>query len=183
MMPCAGSASVTLDPILPDGPARKQRDAAPNKTKKRKNISMIADINEVAANPGCLSGMPVPVVLNGHKVNPLNDALGIAAVDSRGPGGAHHLYLVYAPVPINGGGVMCHPIRFQCGPIPQAGINGVTHEALLTIVEHRLECFQEGGYSCEENAAALAHVRAAREALLERTRKRMARNVEGTMAV
>ena len=31
-------------------------------------------------------------------------------------------------------------------PIKEFGINGITQEDLLRVVEHRLECFQEGDF-------------------------------------
>lgn len=49
-------------------------------------------------------------------------------------------------------------IRFQNGPIGENGVNGLSGEALLSIVEDRLVCFQAGGFSCRENAVALTKV-------------------------
>lgn len=126
--------------------------------------------------------------LDGHKVNPANDVLTIEALDGPGPGGASHHYFVTGfdvsknPVlgmrpPVDGASVI-----FQHGPINEAGVNGLTHEALLAILIDRLEAFQRGPYSNDYNAAALAHLQSAQGALLDRTRERMARNVEGTHA-
>ena len=71
-------------------------------------------------------------------------------------------------------------LRFQRGPIKEAGINGITNEVLLAIVIDRLEGFQSGPFACDENAAALHHVRAALSRLEDRTRARAVRGVEGT---
>src|SRR5712692_2814101 len=48
-------------------------------------------------------------------------------------------------------------VLFQNGPIKEAGVNGVTQEALLAIVIDRLRSFQAGPYSSRENAIALTH--------------------------
>jgi hypothetical protein len=112
--------------------------------------------------------------LTSHKINPVNDQIQIAVVDDKGAGGAHHQYSLTFP-----GGRETF-IGFQNGPIAEAGINGLTQEALLAIVEHRLECFQAGPYACRENAVALTHVQTAMLWLHKRTLDRMQRGVEGT---
>jgi len=71
-------------------------------------------------------------------------------------------------------------VTFQNGPIREAGVNGVTQEALLAIVIDRLESFQAGPFPSDQNAVALDHVKAALWHLKERTRMRLARGVEGT---
>lgn len=132
--------------------------------------------------------------ITSHVVNPANDKLTIRVVDQPGAGGANHAYI------ITGAAFNKNPsfqaimddklpdetgvaVLFQNGPIPENGVNGLTQEALLAIVADRLECFQAGPYACKENGEALAHVKAAQEALLSRTRARMARGVEGTHTV
>jgi hypothetical protein len=122
--------------------------------------------------------------IHSHKVNPVNDALRIEVADEPGAGGANHRYEVtgmnYASNP---SAIGAHPaIVFQNGPIAEAGVNGVTHEALLAIVVDRLESFQTGPYACRENALALTKLQEAQMWLLERTRGRIARGVEGTHA-
>lgn len=72
------------------------------------------------------------------------------------------------------------PIRFQAGPIKEAGVNGVTGEALIAIQIDRLRSFQAGPYACRENAIALTHLETAQMWLQKRTRERQARGVEGT---
>ena len=131
--------------------------------------------------------------LTEHKVNPANDRIYILVTDEPGAGGAHHRY------EIGGFDVSNNPsfqdfegytaregkmtVLFQNGPIPEAGVNGITQEVLLAIVADRLRSFQAGPYACIENQNALEHVEAAMEALLARTRKRMARGVEGTHVI
>lgn len=72
-----------------------------------------------------------------------------------------------------------HMIDFQKGPVCESGPNGATHEALLAIVAHRLQGFQDGPMPCDENKEALLHVLAALGKLHERTRRRLAAGVEG----
>lgn len=131
--------------------------------------------------------------LNGHKVNPANDRLTVAAMDEAGSGGASHLYKITGynsatnpsdPFTALYGKPSEHStVLFQNGPIGEVGVNGVTHEALLAILIDRLQAFQNGPFANSYNATALSHLEDAQSALLERTRERMARNVEGTHAV
>lgn len=100
--------------------------------------------------------------------------LKIEAVDEPSHGGANHSYVVSAP---NGDAIVGIP--FQKGSVPDAGVNGVTHEALITIVLHRLEGFQAGGLGCAENNSAIGHLRAALNWLHARTSARVQRGVEG----
>ena len=74
-------------------------------------------------------------------------------------------------------------IKFQTGPLKEAGINGVGIESLLAISADRLTAFQAGPFACASNQKALDAINEAIAALNERTRERMARNVEGTHQV
>jgi hypothetical protein len=74
-------------------------------------------------------------------------------------------------------------IDFQCGPIKEVGVNGVTNEDLLHMVKTRLEYFQLSEYACEENELALYHINKAIEKLNKRTDKRKERGVEGTHVI
>ena len=119
-----------------------------------------------------------------HKVagNEKNE-LYISVVDKPGSGGAHHKYRIEASLEqdFDGDGDFKTFIKFQNGPIPENGINGVTQEVLLAIVAHRLQCFQDGPFPSPENEAALAHTVEALEILKKRTRDRIARAVEGKL--
>ena len=129
-------------------------------------------------------------LLTDHKLNGLNDALTITVLDEPGPGGACHVYEIdhagdsHEKTPIN------TEIRFQNGPINEAGVNGISGEALVAIVIDRLRGFQygptqlptaRGEFACRENAIALTHMEEALMWLQKRTRDRIARGVEGTM--
>lgn len=109
-----------------------------------------------------------------HVVNPANDTLRLFAVDPPGIGGANHQYTIRLPQGTE------YFIDFQNGPIAEVGVNGLTHEVLIAIVEDRLRAFQSGPYANEFNAKALESLVEARKALQDRTRERMARGVEGT---
>lgn len=133
--------------------------------------------------------------LTGHKVNPANDTLKIEVLDGPGSGGAHHCYSItgfdYArnqsvPDKRQYGDLKDEDtaiVLFQNGPIAEAGVNGLTHEALLAILIDRLECFQKGNFANSYNQRALEHLVGAQESLKDRTRERVARGVEGTHTV
>ena len=74
-------------------------------------------------------------------------------------------------------------LLFQNGPIPEAGVNGITHEVLLEVLIDRITGFQSGPFACQANQDCLGHLKAAQEILLNRTRERMARGVEGSHKV
>lgn len=116
-----------------------------------------------------------------HKLNGLNDALEITVLDEPGQGGACHEYQIRGwNGPVEKEGDPCCTISFQNGPIKEAGVNGISGEALLAIVIDRLRCFQAGKYASNENMHALVNLAEALEWLQKRTRDRMARGVEGT---
>jgi hypothetical protein len=118
-----------------------------------------------------------------HKVNGLNEAISIRAVDEPGAGGANHRYEIAIPlqqVPHDDLKESFTAINFQKGPIKEAGINGISNEALLAIVADRLKSFQAGEFSTKENAVALTHVESAMLWLHKRTNDRLRRGVEGT---
>lgn len=115
--------------------------------------------------------------LTDHIVNPVNDKLKIAVTDEPGAGGANHVYEITGYQSSDGSTGM--RVRFQNGPIAEAGVNGVTQEVLLTIVIDRLRSFQAGPFSCRENALALTKCEEALHWLNHRTRERMKRGVEG----
>lgn len=119
-----------------------------------------------------------------HKVSGLNDSLRVVVLDEPGPGGACHEYAVDWSVGSSREGQLRVRLRipFQTGPVTEAGVNGISNETLLAIVEDRLKCFQSGSHPCRENALALTHLQEALHWLHHRTRERAARGVEGTSA-
>lgn len=123
-------------------------------------------------------------MITGHEVNECNQQLTIQTHDDPGAGGANHLYTITGFNAITNPSDAGYPnqcmILFQNGPIGEAGVNGITQEALLAVVRDRLECFQAGPYTCEANRVALAHINNALAALHTRTKERQQRGVEGT---
>jgi hypothetical protein len=115
-----------------------------------------------------------PRQLTAHQSNPANAEIQINVIDKPGAGGANHHYEIVLP---NGDVTV---IKFQNGPIAEAGVNGVTQEALLAIVADRLESFQAGPFKCPQNTTALQYVMRAMFWLHDRTKRRQARGVEGT---
>lgn len=102
--------------------------------------------------------------------------LKVEVLDGPGAGGAYHAYRITG---------MTDPdwdcdLFFQNGPIKEAGVNGITHEALLAVLIDRLRGFQTGPFACQDNARALAHLKRALRHLQNRTLARIARGVEGT---
>ena len=121
----------------------------------------------------------------GHESNPCNSKIVIVA-DGPGPGGASHEYRVRIGATSEvSEAADVQTVRFQNGPVLEDGngVNGTTHEVLLTIVADRLQGFQDGPYACPENAAALEAVGLALSILHQRTQRREARGVEGTHEV
>lgn len=116
-----------------------------------------------------------------HKCSDLNEAISVTAFDEPGPGGANHDYEILAI----GFRVTSPPkrrrceIHFQKGAVKDVGLNGISDEALLAIVEDRLKCFQAGEFACDENDLALTCVSWAMDFLKDRTRDRIERGVEG----
>ena len=63
-------------------------------------------------------------------------------------------------------------LSFQIGDPRVFGVNGVTNEALLAIMIHRLQGFQNNPASnCSENQEAINHMELAMEALHSRTHR------------
>ena len=110
----------------------------------------------------------------------LDSRIDIEVVDLPGDGGACHEYEVV--VDGDSGGTGSTLIEFQKGPLKEAGVNGLSNEALLAIVKHRLHGFQDGPGVCRDNARALAGVNDALTWLHHRTKQRANDGVEGTSA-
>lgn len=124
--------------------------------------------------------------LSSHRVNDCNEAIKVEAIDGPGPGGANHIYNITIPgwettSGDTGRGPIVIGLPFQNGAIKEVGTNGVTHEAVLAVLEDRLFGFQSGPYANNLNAAALYHIQAAQRCLKMRTKGRVDAGVEGTM--
>jgi hypothetical protein len=120
-------------------------------------------------------------VISNHGDVGLNGFLQVHAVDQPGPGGASSEYSIRVDPTVQTGGTFAwSTIKFQKGSILEVGVNGISNEALLAIVEDRLASFQEGPFACRENALALTKIQEAMMWLQWRTRGRIMRGVEGT---
>jgi hypothetical protein len=121
-----------------------------------------------------------------HKVNGLNEAILISAQDERGSGGANHHYLLALDktgpelLATRSDQIESLSIKFQNGPIKEAGYNGFTNEALLAVLIDRMEGFVNGPFNTTDNEDALANLRQAMYLLQKRTKDRLSRGVEGT---
>lgn len=114
----------------------------------------------------------------------------VQAGDEPGNGGACHEYFILrAPeiseteYPLQQVAGEFGAVRFQKGPIQEAGVNGCHNEDLLAIVIDRLRGFQSGPFRCRENALALTKLEDALHWLNHRTQERQKRGVEGTDTV
>ncbi len=104
----------------------------------------------------------------------------VNVLDEKGQGNANHHYVVQKSDPKEViDNVLCD-VRFQNGPIKEAGVNGVMNEDLIAIVIDRMRGFQSGDYACRDNALALTKLEEALMWLRNRTNERESRGVEGT---
>lgn len=71
-------------------------------------------------------------------------------------------------------------ILMQNGVLPEAGLNGVTAEDLIAVVQELYRGYQAGQFACEENEKVLFHMNAARVAIQSRLNRRAAQGTEGT---
>lgn len=121
--------------------------------------------------------------LTDHKLNGLNDVLKIVVTDQPGPGNANHVYTIFldeAKRNDTKDKTVHQTISFQNGPINEVGVNGISNEALITIVIDRMRGFQSGQFACRENALALTKLEESLMWLQKRTTDRLKRGVEGT---
>jgi len=69
-------------------------------------------------------------------------------------------------------------LRFQSGPIPECGVNGVTNEVLIEAARERITR-QNDALPCNENEEAMYHLTYALAWLNMRTERRKLEGVEG----
>ena len=80
-------------------------------------------------------------------------------------------------------GFVCKPfihIIFQRGAVPEVGVNGCRIEDVIEVLQSRLLDHQGRELACEENATALFHLDAARDALMRRHQLREEQGVLNT---
>lgn len=69
-------------------------------------------------------------------------------------------------------------VEFQQGAVKENGVNGVTNEALLSILIHRTEVLNKR-FPCRENSLAVTKMQEAKMWFDKRTSDRKERGVEG----
>jgi len=112
-----------------------------------------------------------------QKRNKLNDVQRNGEI---GPGGAFHDYVIFHGLDADRDETRTD-IKFQKGPRDVEGSRGgVLDVDLLEIVRDRLTKFQQGDFSCRENAIALTHLEEALLWMNKRVEDRAERNVLGT---
>lgn len=106
----------------------------------------------------------------------------IETLDEPGSGGMHHWYRITEGDKGKEaeGNFWKTQVFFQKEPIKEAGVNGCQIEDMIFIALHRLKCAQRGPFPCDENEAAMGHLKAAIRELDARTKRRQNRGVEGT---
>lgn len=87
--------------------------------------------------------------------------------DEQQYGAPHHFEVIR----IEDGKVVAE-VNFQCGPIKECGVNGVSNEDLLLMVLTRLQGFQETQFKCRENAIAITKIEESLMWLRKRTNER-----------
>ena len=74
-------------------------------------------------------------------------------------------------------GPLTTTLNFQQGGVAQKGVNGITNEALIAVLQHRIG-FLNRIFPCPENFKAIDHLQSALDQLELRTARRMTRGVE-----
>lgn len=117
-----------------------------------------------------------------HHTNDANKAITVQAEERNEDGRCDGYLIGVQGLDVNFAPLM-RQIPIQAGPIKEVGPNGWTIELLLALAIDQLEGHQSGKYANMFNAAALDHVERALAHLVDRTREREARGVEGTHEV
>lgn len=101
---------------------------------------------------------------NGVAVNAISQLSNGANVEG-------HVYMILS-------GPKITELNFQNGGVADNGVNGITNEALLAILVHRIN-YLNAKFPCRENSLALTKIEEASHWLEARTKARLERGVEG----
>ena len=93
-----------------------------------------------------------------------------------------HEYEVKFQDDVNNISKMVDVVKFQNGPVPEMGVNGLTNEMLLTILIDRTEILNDK-FPCIENGMAISYMKQSLEWFNKRTENRIKRQVEGKRVV
>jgi hypothetical protein len=121
-------------------------------------------------------------VKEGRRLSILNRAITIVAEEPEDEGAPARYSIRVAPSARPGSELAAVELPFQRGAVGADGsnVNGISDEALIEVLIHRMKAFQAGKWAAETNAAALSHLQQALAALENRTAKRRSAGVEGT---
>jgi hypothetical protein len=72
-------------------------------------------------------------------------------------------------------------VVFQCGLPRDAGVNGCRIEDVIDVALFKLDTYQNGPLSCEENAEAIRYLKLAKQSLAQRIQRRQLQGVLNTM--
>jgi hypothetical protein len=72
-------------------------------------------------------------------------------------------------------------VVFQCGLPKDAGLNGCRIEDVIDVALFKLNQYQSGPLSCEENAEAMRYLKLAKQSLAHRIQRRQEQGVFNTM--
>lgn len=122
-----------------------------------------------------------------HFINSFNRSfVEIEPIDAPSYSGAHHEYRIVLRQSVETSEqedteVLTLEIKFQKGSVRDAGVNGITDEALLAILIDRLKGWQGGPFNTSENETVKVHLETALLWLMKRSSNRLQRGVEGTL--
>lgn len=83
------------------------------------------------------------------------------ATDDKSADGSSHSYGFSYQPSAGAPSIPMGSIKFQNGPVAQAGVNGVSDAQLISVLIDHIEGFQNGPYRCNENYQAAWHLREA----------------------
>jgi len=124
----------------------------------------------------------VQIVQEAERLSVLNRSITILAEEPTDEGAPACYAIQVRPPGDMGSDPFVVDLRFQQGAVGRNGehINGISDEAVIEVLIHRLSAFQAGNWASDINARALACLKDALAALLERGAVRRAAGVEGT---
>jgi putative transcriptional regulator len=107
-----------------------------------------------------------PRVRHGSHIKTIHvdTALEVMSMDRPGPGGLCHKYEFFASQE-DGMGMPVGAIHFQEGRVSEVGVNGVQHEAILSVMIDRLRTLYSSRKATEKEKCALMYLLKAREVL------------------
>ncbi|HEX8637575.1 MAG TPA: hypothetical protein VF692_05900 [Pyrinomonadaceae bacterium] len=129
---------------------------------------------------------PQPIeAIHEHKINKFNrECVNVAAIDEKSSDNANHKYEISVwknaeTSDQNDELVEVCQLNFQNGGLKEVGPNGITDQALIAVVLHRLRGFNSGQFASRDNSLAITHLEDALMRMERRSNDRARRGVEG----